>query len=60
VTSPTSPTKGRIQERGGGFKGADQKQGENHENHDEGREEKRGFVATGSNAVPQSLTSTLI
>jgi hypothetical protein len=57
VPSPTSPTKGWIQERGG-FRGADRRKGENRENRDGRREEKRGFMATGSDAMPPSLNPT--
>jgi hypothetical protein len=43
---------------GGGFRGVDRSQGENRENRDGRREEKRGFMATGSDAAPHSLNPT--
>jgi hypothetical protein len=50
--------KGGFKKEGGGFRGADQRQRKNHENHDGRREEKMGFVATGSDVTPQSLNPT--
>jgi len=50
--------KGGFKKGGGGFRGADRRQGENRENRDGRREEKRGFVAAGSDAAPQSLNPT--
>jgi hypothetical protein len=47
-----------FKKEGGWFRGADKRQGENHENHDGRREEKRGFMATESDAVLQSLNPT--
>jgi hypothetical protein len=54
---PRLRPKGGFKKRGGGFRVAELRKGENRENRDGRREENRGFVATGLDAVP-SLNPT--